>query len=147
MSEEGMDTSNGGHAQDGEVNSEAIHDGNETEHVAQGKETRGQYKTNSEKLARAKELKDIGNGLFKSGDTKTALKKYHHALMFVKGIAQSDLGASGIPSDLLNEKVTEEEREMGDELKALIHNNIAGKVNLYTEFLSFIFLLSVLGQN
>ena len=131
MSEEGMDTANSvGHAQDGEVNSEAIHDDNE-KHVAQAKDTRGQYKTNSEKLARSKELKDIGNGLFKSGDTKTALKKYHHALMFVKGIALSDLGVSGIPSDLLNEKVTEEEREMGDELKALIHNNIAGKVDLH----------------
>ena len=143
-----MDTANTGHAQDGEVDPEAIQNGNETEHVAQGKETRGQYKTNSEKLARAKELKDIGNGLFKSGDTKAALKKYHHALMFVKGVALSDLGVSGIPSGLLNEKVTEEEREMGDELKALIHNNIAGKVDLHNLCLfQAIFLLSMLGQN
>ena len=127
MSEEGMDTANlVGHAQDGEVNLEAIRDNEE--HVAQAKEMRGQYKTNSEKLSRAKELKEIGNGLFKKGDTKNALKKYHHALMFVKGIASSDLGlgVAGVPSDLLNEKVTEEEREMGDELTALIHNNIAG---------------------
>lgn len=123
-----MDTANSvAHSQDGEVNAEAIHDGNE-EHVAQATERRVEYKTNSEKLTRAKELKDIGNTLFKSGDTKNAVKKYHHALMFVKGISSSDLGIPGLPSELMNEKVTEEERAMGDELTALIHNNIAGSL-------------------
>lgn len=120
-----MDTANSsGPAQDGEVNAEAIHDDNE-KHVAQATERKAQYKSNSEKLARARELKDIGNTLFKSGDTKNALKKYHHALMFIKGISSSDLELPGLPSDLLNEKVTEEERKMGDELTALVHNNMA----------------------
>lgn len=128
MSEEGIDTVNSvGHLQDGEVNAEAIQDDDE-KHVAQGKETSVQYKTNSEKLVRAKELKEIGNTLFKSGDTKNAVKKYHHALMFIKGISSSDLGIPGLPSELMNEKATEEERQMGDELTVLIHNNIAGKL-------------------
>ena len=123
MSEEVIDGANSvGCAQDGEVNAEAIHG----VHVAQAQQTKATHKTSSEKLSRAKELKDIGNSLFKNGDTKTALKKYHHGLMFVKGIASSDLGVAGIPNDLVNEKVTEEERKMGDELTALIHNNIAG---------------------
>lgn len=122
-----MDTANSvSHSRDGEVNVEAI-EGSKGEHVAQATERRNQYKTNSAKLTRAKELKDVGNGLFKSGETKNAVKKYHHALMYVKGISSSDLGIPGLPSELMNEKVTEEEREMGDELTALIHNNIAGR--------------------
>ena len=121
-----MDTANvAGDWQDVKVNSEAIQDDN-GKHVAQIKETQPQYKTNSEKLARAKELKDIGNALFKSGDNKTAVKKYHHALMFVKGISSSDIEISGLPNEFMKEKVTKEDREAGDELTALIHNNIAG---------------------
>ena len=120
-----MDTANSA-SQDGEVNAEAIQDSNEKHVVAQATERRNQYKTNSEKLSRAKELKDVGNALFKSGETKNAVKKYHHALMYIKGISSSDLGIPGLPSDLMDEKVTEEERKMGDELTALIHNNIAG---------------------
>ena len=47
--------------------------------------------------------------------------------MFVKGVSSTDLGIPGLPNDLkMNEKVTEEERAIGDELKAVIHNNIAG---------------------
>ena len=120
-----MDTANSA-SQDGEVNAEAVQDSNEKHVVAQATERRNQYKTNSEKLSRAKELKDVGNALFKSGETKNAVKKYHHALMYIKGISSSDLGIPGLPSDLMDEKVTEEERKMGDELTALIHNNIAG---------------------
>lgn len=111
--------------QDGEVKAEAIQDSNE-QHVAQATERRNQYKTNSEKLARAKELKNVGNTLFKSGETKNAVKKYHHALMYIKGISSLDHGIPGLPSEFMYEKVTEEEGKMGDELTALIHNNIAG---------------------
>lgn len=126
MSEEAMDTTSSvGHSLDGEVNAEAIHD-DRKKHVAPAEGARVQYKTNSEKLARARELKDIGNTLFKSGDTKSAVKKYHHALMFVKGLTSPDLELSGLSNDLIGEKVTKEEREMGNELSALIHNNIAG---------------------
>ena len=131
-----MDTASSvGHAQDGEVKSEAIHDSEK--HVSQAKGTKIQCKTNSEKLARAKELKDTGNALFKSGDTKNAVKKYHHALMFIKGVSSSDFGIPGLPNDLnMNEKVTEEERAIGDELTAVIHNNIAGSqlMNFLTWF-------------
>lgn len=127
-----MDTvSSVGHAQDGEVKAEAIH-GDSEKHVAQAKGSKVQCKTNSEKLARAKELKDTGNAFFKSGDTKNAVKKYHHALMFIKGVFSSDFGMPGLPNDLMkmNEKVTEEERAIGDELTAVIHNNIAGSRRL-----------------
>ena len=60
MSKEVIDAANSvGHAQDGEVNAEAIHG----VHVAREQETKATCKTNSDKLSRAKELKDIGNSL------------------------------------------------------------------------------------
>lgn len=43
-----------------------------------------------DKFSSAQELKLAGNELYKSGEVKKALGKYHRALLYIKGI-ESDL--------------------------------------------------------
>jgi len=109
----------------GEMEVEAIQKETGT-HVAATPANLQDRKINSEKLGKAKDLKDSGNELFKNGDTKNATKKYHQALMYVKGVLCTDTSVPGIPEDLMYEKVNKEEKAIGDELTATLHNNLAG---------------------
>ncbi|XP_065920594.1 tetratricopeptide repeat protein 9C-like isoform X2 [Dysidea avara] len=113
-----------GSASQGEMETEAIQKEPGT-HVAATPASVQDRKINSDKLGKAKELKDSGNELFKNGNTKNATKKYHQALMYVKGVLCTDTSVPGIPEDLMYEKVTKEEKAIGDELTALLHNNLA----------------------
>ena len=46
--------------------------------------------------------------------------------MYVKGVLCTDTSVPGVPEDMMYEKVTREEKATGDELTALLHNNLAG---------------------
>ena len=50
-----------------------------------------------EKLQEAKVFKDAGNELYKSGNFKGAAKKYHRAILYLKGIDSDVHGGSPIP--------------------------------------------------
>ena len=49
------------------------------------------------KLKEAKVFKDAGNELYKSGNFKGAAKKYHRAILYLKGIDSDVHGGSPIP--------------------------------------------------
>ena len=50
-----------------------------------------------EKLKEAKLFKDAGNELYKSGDFKSAARKYHRAILYLKGIDSDLHGGSPFP--------------------------------------------------
>jgi hypothetical protein len=51
----------------------------------------------SAKLEQAKEFKDAGNALYKSGDYRGAAKKYHRAVLYLKGIDSDVHGGNPVP--------------------------------------------------
>ena len=79
------------------------------------------------RLAKAKCLKEEGNGLFKEGHWKRAIRKYHHALMYCKGITDKldfipGLAAAG------GLRATAEEEGEATELTVAVTNNLAGEL-------------------
>jgi hypothetical protein len=49
------------------------------------------------KLKQAKVFKDAGNELYKSGDFRSAAKKYHRAVLYLKGIDSDVHGGTPFP--------------------------------------------------
>ncbi len=82
--------------------------------------------TVSEKLARALELKEEGNVLFKQQEWRRAIKKYHHSLMFIKGVTDRPDKMMGFALPSKFKKPTAEEEKCSIELLVSVHNNIAG---------------------
>ena len=85
--------------------------------------------TNGEKIEKALALKNEGNEYFKANDTQTAIRKYHNALMFVKGLDSRFATLQSIGADnagLGNEDISEEERKKIKELQFTCYNNLAG---------------------
>lgn len=83
------------------------------------------------RLVQARCLKQEGNELFRAKEWKKAVKKYHHALMFCKGITDKldfipGLAAAG------GVKPTQEEEREATELSMAVTNNLAG-TNLLDE--------------
>ena len=77
------------------------------------------------RLDRAKQLKGEGNKCFKEKDWKRAIKKYHHALMYCKGITDKldfipGMAAAG------GLKATEEEEREATAVTVAVTNNLAG---------------------
>lgn len=77
------------------------------------------------RLERAKALKQEGNDLFKAREWKMAVKKYHHALMFCKGITDKLDFIPGLAAAGGVKPSQEEEREATD-LTMAVTNNLAG---------------------
>lgn len=78
------------------------------------------------RLDRAKALKQEGNEQFRAKEWKAAVKKYHHALMFCKGITDKldfipGMAAAG------GVKPSEEEEREATELTMAVTNNLAGR--------------------
>lgn len=80
--------------------------------------------TKQEKLETAVVLKDEGNAYYKQKDYRNAMKKYHRALLYVKGLHTQHPFAGLMESD---------DNEMSDDLKQKVqqtestcHNNLAG---------------------
>lgn len=77
------------------------------------------------RLARAKSLKQEGNELFRVGGWKKAIRKYHHALMYCKGITDKldfipGLAAAG------GLRGSEEEKKEASDVTVAVTNNLAG---------------------
>lgn len=82
-------------------------------------------KTIQERLTKAIFLKQKGNDFFGAGHWKKAIRQYHHALMYCKGITDKldfipGLAAAG------GLRVTEEEEREATEVSVAVTNNLAG---------------------
>ena len=95
------------------------------------------------KISKSLKLKEEGNTLFKQQEWKKAIKKYHHSLMYAKGITDrpDKLMGMDIPTRFL--KPTEEEERKAEEILVSAHNNIAGE-SVCPTALYCILVLSVL---
>lgn len=84
-------------------------------------------KRSSDKLARARELKDEGNSAFKAREYRSAIKKYHHALMYTKGVMNHGQ-LSSLPGmeHVTSHVATEEEIAVAKDITLTISNNLAG---------------------
>ena len=86
------------------------------------------------RLDKAKALKQEGNDFFRAKEWKKAVRKYHHTLMYCKGITDKldfipGLAAAG------GIKPNKEEESEATELTLAVTNNLAGMiVALHTHF-------------
>lgn len=84
--------------------------------------------TASDKIVKAGELKDEGNAAFKAGNYRTAIKKYHHALMYTKGVtSQGDLSAIPWLQHAMRHVASAEEKTIANDITIVVYNNMAGK--------------------
>ena len=81
----------------------------------------------SDKLAKAHQLKDEGNREFKAGGYRAAIKKYHHSLMYTRGVVSTG-DTSAIPGmeQMVKYVATEDEKRAAKELSLVLSNNLAG---------------------
>ena len=80
-----------------------------------------------EKIAKAHELKQEGNSLFKAGQLRRAMRKYHHGLLYVKGVVNQVPGLPAVER-LVRVKASPAEEEEANELIGALSNNLAGAV-------------------
>ncbi len=80
----------------------------------------------ADKLARARVLKEEGNAVFKQQEWKKAIKKYHHSLMYAKGVTDRPDKLMGLAIPTKFNKPTKDEEREAEELLVSLHNNIAG---------------------
>lgn len=83
--------------------------------------------TIQERLAKAGSLKEEGNDLFRAEQWKKAIRKYHHTLMYCKGITDKldfipGLAAAG------GLRVTAEEERQATVMTLAVTNNLAGEL-------------------
>ena len=79
------------------------------------------------RLDQAKSLKQEGNEFFKQNEWKAAIRKYHHALMYCKGIMDKldfipGLAAAG------GLRATEKQEKEASDVTVAVTNNLAGIV-------------------
>ena len=102
--------------------------GSTTQPVAVGQRLAEQC---SDKLATAHQLKDVGNTAFKAGNFKLAIKKYHHSLMYTRGVvSKGDVSAIPGMEHVVKYMASEEEKRQARELTAVLSNNLAGTATL-----------------
>jgi len=92
--------------------------------------------TKPEKLAKANVLKDEGNAFYKQRDYKNAMKKYHRALLYVKGLNAEH------PFAVVLNGGSEMSEELVQQLKnteVSCYNNLAGTNSVEICFLSLNF--------
>lgn len=78
-------------------------------------------------MAAAHKLKDEGNGEFKSGKYRAATRKYHHALMYTRGVeTQGDTPPIPGLEQLVRCVPTEDEKKAAKELALTLSNNLSG---------------------
>ena len=81
----------------------------------------------SEKIDRALELKDEGNAAFRAEDYRSALKKYHHALMYTRGVTdQGSLDNFPGLEQMLKYVASEEDKRVANDLALVVRNNMSG---------------------
>eukprot|EP00795_Rhopilema_esculentum_P002718 gene2718-931_t len=87
--------------------------------------------TMEEKVEKALGLKSEGNEHFKNKDYKSAIRKYHNALLYVKGLLDraktyQSLGTA-LPEVTMQSPPSDELEEKIKELQLTCYNNLAGK--------------------
>ena len=108
----------------------------------------------SDKIVRARELKDEGNTAFKARDYRRAMKKYHYALMYTKGVMNhGQLSALLGLEHVISHMATDEEIAVAKDITLTISNNLAGivqctdKVQRQYHTQNFIMLYSMFSSN
>ena len=96
---------------------------------------KGDDLTPLDKLVKARELKDEGGELFRGSEWKKAARKYHYALLYVKGAIDTK------PNDPLIKMLMKQsqdvvelspaERQEAHQLQMTLLNNLAGKLCLF----------------
>jgi hypothetical protein len=79
-------------------------------------------------MVKCRELKEEGNKLVKAKEWKKAMKKYHHALMYVKGITDKLDLLPGLEETLGRQKPSEQEKKDATELMLSLLNNLSCKL-------------------
>ena len=82
-------------------------------------------KTISEKIAKCRELKDEGNELFKAKQWKIAMKKYHHALMYINGVTDRLDSLPWLEATLGRQQPSQQDRKDAVELMLSLLNNLS----------------------
>ena len=85
--------------------------------------------TPNDKIEKAFDMKNEGNSLFKAQNIQGAIKKYHSALLYVKGLFDRKgilRGLGADCSDTSDEDDTDVNRKKIKELQFLCYNNLAG---------------------
>lgn len=93
-----------------------------------------------EKLAKAREYKQLGNERFKTGNSAQAIGKYHRALLYLKGIDHSKTTMQALGAALGGEGMAENSQDIPTEAKKEVeelqidcYNNLAGNIlGVYT---------------
>ncbi|PCH42203.1 TPR-like protein [Wolfiporia cocos MD-104 SS10] len=80
-----------------------------------------------QKLNVAKEKKNIADEAFKSGDLKAALRSYHEALLYLKGIDKNALSPISAMSNtsVVDSAATEKPKTEADEMLEKIYSNMS----------------------
>ena len=86
--------------------------------------TKTSHMTTDEKLQKAQSLKDEGNEFFKQKDYKNAMKKYHRALLHVKGLTDQPEMLGILPRE---DNISEELKAIIEKITCSIYNNLSGK--------------------
>ncbi|KAH9940966.1 hypothetical protein B0H21DRAFT_753811, partial [Amylocystis lapponica] len=77
------------------------------------------------KLAVAKEKKDVGDVAFKAGDVKNALRSYHEALMYLKGIDKQALSpVTAMTGSVVDGAAAAKPKTEADEMLEKIYSNM-----------------------
>lgn len=88
--------------------------------------------TLSEKIEKAFALRNEGNERFKAEDYRDAMKKYHFALLHVKGLLDRSATLQALGADSSEykcEDVSDEKKQQIKEVEFLCYNNLAGRQN------------------
>jgi hypothetical protein len=86
--------------------------------------------TKAEKLQQANILKDEGNVFYKQKDHKNAMKKYHQALMFVKGLVDQPFQEIRLLATGSQEEETPELKQKVLQTELSCYNNLAGRISM-----------------
>lgn len=86
----------------------------DAKHISNSKET------DEDKIEQAERYKAEGNELFRNGDFKPAIKKYHYGLLYIKGIGEKH------PVTGEQHILTSEWKLRHDQMKFGCYNNLAG---------------------
>lgn len=84
--------------------------------------------TKQEKLDKGNALKDEGNAFYKQKDYKNAMKKYHRALLYVKGLNQKHPFSAILNIPNGDSEMSEEFKEKIQQTESSCYNNLAGNV-------------------
>ena len=90
--------------------------------MAANVKTQDLQETDEERVVKAETYKAEGNELFKMGDYKKAMKRYHYALLYLKGIGEKH------PITQEQKILTKDWKKRFDEMIFSCYNNLAGCV-------------------